>query len=459
VQARRSETDGGPRTLGLRPGAPVRGRFRPPGSKSLAQRAIVIAALAEGSTRILGLSQAEDVDAALALAAACGPRVERPAPGEARIEGLPPARGGWVARGTLQLGESGTLARLATAVLGLCGSPGSRARLDPAGSLARRESAPLFRALVGAGVGLEHLGTAGGWPAVLTAAFPREELLLVSPVSSQEVSALLIALSAHGGRTELEVRSRIPSRPYADMTVRLLGRFGVRVDSCAWVRGGQDEEDFALYGPCRAPASPVEIEPDASAAAVALCAACLSGGELRVEGLGPGSLQGDVRIAEHLRAFGCDAALDAGGLRAGGRPSHGARVDLSGEPDLAPPLAAVAAAAAQTKDGAEGESVLSGLGTLYGKESPRLEVLARGLREVGFEARASGDSLHVGRALTRAPEGLRLDPAGDHRMAFAFALLGLLRPGVDVLDPGCVSKSWPSFWGDLERLGARVVRS
>ncbi|HVS10346.1 MAG TPA: hypothetical protein VMS76_10770 [Planctomycetota bacterium] len=445
--------------MGLRPGAAVRGSFRPPGSKSLAQRAIVIAALAEGSTRIAALSEADDVAAALALVAACGPRVERPAPGEARIEGLPPALGGWVAREPLRLGESGTLARLATAVLGLCGSPASRARLDPAGSLARRGSAPLFRALVGAGVGLEQLGTAGGWPAVLTAAFPREELLLVGPVSSQEVSALLIALSAHAGRTELEVRGRIPSRPYADMTVRLLGRFGVRVDSCSWSRGGEDEEDFALQGPCRAPPSPIEIEPDASAAAVALCAACLSGGELRVEALGPGSIQGDVRIAEHLRAFGCDAALDAGGLRAGGSPRHGARLDLSGEPDLAPPLAAVAAAAAQSGGPAAGESVLSGLGTLKGKESPRLEVLARGLRDAGFAARASADSLHVGSAVARTPGDLRLDPAGDHRMAFAFALLGLLRPGVDVLDPGCVSKSWPGFWEDLERLGARVARS
>ena len=419
----------------------------------------MIAALAEGSTRILALSEADDVAAALTLAAACGAKLERAAPGDVRIEGLPPSRGGWRPREPLHVGESATLARLASAAVGLCASPGSRTRLDPSASLARRASAPLFRALVGAGVGLQHQGIAGGWPALLTAAPPRDELLLVGPVSSQEVSALLIALAAHAGRSELEVRGTIPSRPYAEMTVRLLGQFGVRVDTCSWVRGGEEEEDFALHGPCRAPASPIEIEPDASAAAVALCAACLSGGELRVEGLGPDSLQGDVRIAEHLRAFGCDAALDGDGLRAKGFPRHGARVDLSGEPDLAPPLAAVAAAAAQASDGARGASVLSGLGTLHGKESSRLEVLARGLQEAGFRARAGGDSLHLEPGAGPAPKGLRLDPAGDHRMAFAFALLGLVRPGVDVLDPGSVSKSWPGFWDDLERLGARLARS
>src|SRR5262249_48857790 len=161
-----------------------------------------------------------------------------------------------------------------------------------------------------------------------------------------------------------------------------------------------------------------------------------------------------VRIVEHLRAFGCDARADADALRARGFPARGAELDLAGEPDLAPVLAAVAAGAA-VRAGAE--SRLVGLGTLPGKESDRLAVLAGGLRRFGLTVEAGSDSLHI-RPGPSADGPLELDPAGDHRMAFAFGLLGLLRPDVVVRDAGCVRKSWGTFWSDLERIGAVRAR-
>jgi 3-phosphoshikimate 1-carboxyvinyltransferase len=211
-----------------------------------------------------------------------------------------------------------------------------------------------------------------------------------------------------------------------------------------------------VQGPLRAPPQPLELEPDASAAAVGLAAACLSGGELVVPGLDRGSLQGDVRIVEHLARFGCDAAEEPGRLRAQGAPTRGASLDLSGEPDLAPVLAAVAADAA-ARLGAE--SRLEGLATLRGKESDRIAVLEEGLSRLGLAVQAGASSLRIapGRGPLRAP--LELDARGDHRMAFAFALLGLLVEGVRVRDAGCVAKSWPSFWEDLEALGARRLRA
>jgi 3-phosphoshikimate 1-carboxyvinyltransferase len=127
-------------------------------------------------------------------------------------------------------------------------------------------------------------------------------------------------------------------------------------------------------------------------------------------------------------------------------------LDLAGEPDLAPVLAAVAAGAAR-RHGAS--SVLSGLGTLPGKESDRLGGLAAALARLGFAVEAGSDALAIAPGSRPAGPHL-LDPRGDHRMAFAFALLGLVVPGVLVRDPGCVAKSWTGFWRDLERLGARL---
>jgi 3-phosphoshikimate 1-carboxyvinyltransferase len=158
-----------------------------------------------------------------------------------------------------------------------------------------------------------------------------------------------------------------------------------------------------------------------------------------------------VRIVEHLRAFGCDAEFTEQGLRARGRPTRGAALDLSGEPDLAPPLAALAAAALLANPSAASE--LRGLDTLPGKESSRIAVLAEGLTRLGFEVETSPTSLRLVRA-PRSAQPARLEAHGDHRMAFAFALLGLVVDGVEVAGASSVAKSWPGFWGDLEHLGA-----
>jgi 3-phosphoshikimate 1-carboxyvinyltransferase len=236
----------------------------------------------------------------------------------------------------------------------------------------------------------------------------------------------------------------------------VLARFGVRTTSDS---ATPDELRITVRGPLVAPAEPLAIEPDASSAAVALAAACLSGGALTVPGLGRESLQGDVRIVEHLAAFGCDARFDGDALVARGFPKHGATLDLGGEPDLAPVLAAIAAGAALRH---RAPSVLTGLGTLPGKESDRLAGLARALTKLGLVPEVGADSLRIapGPAPTvpRTSAPLVLDPLGDHRMAFAFALLGLVVPGVLVRDPRCVAKSWSAFWEDLAALGAHVQR-
>ncbi|MCE9594957.1 MAG: hypothetical protein K8S98_12280 [Planctomycetes bacterium] len=357
-----------------------------------------------------------------------------------RITGRPPGpHRGLAPRGPLELGESGTLARFATAVLALCASTEATIELVASGSLANRRSDALIDALAASGVEF----ASRTFPLRLRPLGPPSSIDLIAPRSSQELSGLMLALAAYPDEIEVRVSGPLPSPPYVAMTIALLARFGARVD----VRGST----YTVKGPLRAPTDPFEIEPDASLAAVALCAACLGGGELVATGPGAKSLQGDVRIVEHLAAFGCRASFEPDGLHASGRPTRGAQLDLAGEPDLAPPLVAVAAAALLARPSATSE--FTGLGTLPGKESSRIEVLANGLRSLGFEVASTASTLRLSRGPS-TPRGARLDAHGDHRMAFAFGLLGLAVPGVEVAGANAVAKSWPSFWRDLERLGA-----
>ncbi|MDP6521011.1 MAG: hypothetical protein QF411_14035 [Planctomycetota bacterium] len=507
----------GQATAGLRPGQAPRPRPSLPSSKSEAIRVLLCASLARGTSRVSGRLVGEDTESARALVAARGGEL-RPEGAGYILTGRPPgnAPGSLAARpgkrpGPWPVGESGTLARLALAVAGLCSAPGTETVLEARGSLLPRPVAPntpLARALCAAGVLITAAARdqdltpspARPWPLTVVACpDPPDQLTLKEPLSSQEVSALLLALSALGGTRRLTVEGSIPSRPYVDLTVAVLKRFGVEIAE-------QGRGQWTVTGPLLAPAAPMRLEEDASAAAVVLAGACLVDRELHLPGLRRDSLQGDRRILVHLAAFGCRTSFDGAGecaaasptraasrvddsaagaaseakgdaegdakcndakagARAGGLPLHGAELDLSGEPDLAPVLATVAAAAALGLGGPPATSRLTGLGTLVIKESDRLAVLARGLRCLGLSVTTGRETLTIGpRKSPEAPlakgtppyeagptpggrpKRVLLDPHGDHRMAFAFALLGLLRPGLEVLSPECVAKSWPDFW-------------
>jgi 3-phosphoshikimate 1-carboxyvinyltransferase len=431
---------------GLRPGPPLAGVLRAPGSKSLAQRALLCALVARGRSRLEGLPAGEDVGAACALVGALA-EVARSGPGALEVEGR---AAGELAGAALDAGESGTLARLGLGLLALAGRAGERFEIAARGSLQGRDASALRAALARAGV----VFGGDGWPWRFRAAAPPRELVLERPASSQEASALLLALAAHEGERALELRGALPSEPYVAMTCAVLARFGAEVTRL----DRPDGTRWAVRGPLRAPARALAIEPDASSAAVALCAAALSGGALLASGLEPDSPQGDVGIAAHLRAFGCRTQWSSEGLAVCGPPTRPAQLDLGSTPDLAPPLAVVAAAAAGARHG-EAASELRGLGTLDSKESPRLELLVEGLRAAGWRAERTRDTLRVGGRLDAdACAPLELDARGDHRMAFAFALLGLVRPNLRVRGAEAVAKSWPGFWEDLADLGARPAR-
>lgn len=443
---------------GLAPGGTWSGGIALPRSKSHAQRALLAASLAHGRTRLRAWPANEDCAAALAFVEACGIACERGTDvggaHELELVGRPPAAGGWRALRRLELGESATLARLGIAAYALCAAPGTRACFEPRGSLRARRSAPLFASLAASGIELQFAGARDGFELCLTPLGPPSELVLEAPISSQEVSALLLALCAYPGENRLRVLGRVPSATYVDWTRAVLSDFGARCELECSASG----QVWIARGPLHAPQGALELEPDASAAAVAWCAACIEGAQLELPVATHGSAQGDWRVLEHLAAFGCTSERGARSARAGGAPTRGATLDLAATPDLAPPLAALAAAAAW-RCGAR--SRLSGLGALRLKESDRLAALAQGLSAIGLEvalAEHGGASLEIGPPRAACGSGaLVLDPRGDHRMVFAFALLGLTRAGVYVRASACVAKSWPDFWSDLGRAGARVL--
>ncbi|MFT7669593.1 MAG: 3-phosphoshikimate 1-carboxyvinyltransferase [Planctomycetota bacterium] len=444
-EVREVDEDRAPR--GLRPDQTIKGSLRPPGSKSLAIRSLLAAALAQGETQIACLPAGEDVEACLRVLRAAGISIEEQADGGLRVTGRSPAIGDfWKPLAALDCGESGTLARLVTAILGFCADPEKSHRIDVRGSLLLRSSDPLLDALRSAGVHIELESESGTWPLTLRPTKAGETLMLQSPVSSQELSGLLLSLVAQPatprGRSIL-VMGGLPSEPYVDMTAGVLASFGARVDHVG--------AEWRALGPLIAPTEALEIETDASGAAVALAAGCLSGGEVRVPGFHEKSFQGDLAIVEHLGAFGCQVERQGAELVAKGRPTRAAELDLSDVPDLAPVLAAVAGAYALAAGPSAKTTRLTGLETLNGKECRRVEVLAAGLRALGIDVRDNDEFLEIGasQGIAYSPP-LLLSAHGDHRMAFAFALLGLVRPDLMVSGSACVAKSWPTFWEDVE---------
>ncbi|MAE45376.1 MAG: hypothetical protein CMJ86_00640 [Planctomycetes bacterium] len=425
-----------------------------PSSKSIAQRAVLLGMVAHGRTRLKHLRDGEDVRSAVGIAAGTGPASDAALPTVLELQGTPPGAGNGQAQ-RWAVGESGTLARCATALAAFGLDPGGATEIHPRGSLLTRRSPALMRALESAGACIDELGAQGGWPLRVKSLQPPEEVLLENPSSSQEVSALLQALAAWPDPRLLRVRGVIPSEPYVHLTISVLNEFGAEV---RWEPVSLEESLFHIYGPLHAPAQTLVIEPDASAAAVALAAGCLSRGEARVEGLGLESSQGDIRVVEYLKAFGCQAqekqVAGQASLWACGVPTRGVDLNLSGEPDLAPVLVPLAAAAAKAGHG----SRIRGLGTLDSKESPRLAGLVQGLEACGFEVRAGASELVLDPGWNPVA-GPILDAHGDHRMFFAWTLLGWVVPGLRIRGREHVAKSWPDFLTDFASAGAEWVQS
>lgn len=446
-------------------GRPAHGCVPVPGSKAVAQRALVVGALAHGVTRIEGAPASDDLAVLRRALTDLGVRLEEQG-NVLSVHGV----GGRLPAGprTLDVGANGTALRFITALATLrAGSFLSPSRSIETGAevtgagapstdwvdlahvaagavriagAAHRPVAPLVTALRSLGAHV-RLPEGGSGPPVEVETGPPAggSVVLNGVVSSQFASALLLIGPWLALGLTLELQGTVVSASYLDVTVEVLRRFGVTI-VC---KGGTR---FNVPGGQRPRAATLTVPPDASTAAFVLAAAAVTGGRVDVPGALTGFAQGDACCADLLERMGCRVERQVEFTSVAGPARCGIDVDLCSTPDLVPPLAAVAALV----PGAT--TVMRGVAHLVHKESNRLAVLAEGLRRLGVEVEYGADFLRVTGKDAARLRGQVLDPGGDHRMAMAFLLLALRVPGVEVADVACIAKSDPGFTERLRRL-------
>ena len=424
-----------PAFLDLEPMASAAGTVRLPGSKSISNRTLLLAALAEGATQIRDLLDSDDTRRMLEALARLGVAVEGDAStGTVVVHGC----GGRFPNreADLFLGNAGTAFRPLTAALALCGG---RYRLSGVPRMHERPIGDLVAALRGLGLDVRYLGTEGFPPLALEGGVVRLSgpVRVRGDVSSQFLTALLMALPMLGQEVVIEVEGELISKPYIDITLNLMARFGVRVERDGW-------ESFRIHAGARY-SSPgtVHVEGDASGASYFLAAGAIGGGPVRVEGVGRGSIQGDVRFADALEAMGAritwgDNWIEAS-APAGGR-LQAFDLDLNHIPDAAMTLAVAALFA-------DGPCRLRNVASWRVKETDRLAAMAAELGKIGAQVHEGPDFLEVVPPVRW--RGAAIATYDDHRMAMCLSLAGFGGVPLRILDPGCVAKTFPDYFERL----------
>jgi 3-phosphoshikimate 1-carboxyvinyltransferase len=263
--------------------------------------------------------------------------------------------------------------------------------------------------------------------------------------SSQFISAVLLAAPLACENVTVVLDGPCVSRPYLDITLDVMRRFGARprVDE----RRADGRTAFVVPAGRGYRGRPYTIEGDASTASYFLAAAAIAGGRVRVEGVGRITAQGDARFAEILAAMGCHVVQEEDAIVATGDLLHGVTVDCGDMPDIVPTLAVVALFA-------RGKTRIRNVAHLRFKESDRIAAVAMELRKAGARVVELGDGLEVEES---AVHGASLETHGDHRLAMAFSLLGLRADGIEIRAPGVVEKSFPEYFDALREIGAEVT--
>ena len=417
-----------PRPVGR--SGPVDATVTLPGSKSITNRALLCAALATGPSTLRGWLDADDTRAMLDALVALGVPVAEEADGTLSI-GPPGARPDQV---SIHARQSGTTSRFLLPALAL--DAGTR-RLDGDEQLRSRPMGASFDALRSLGARVTEDGPAGHLPAVIGGPMHGGEVELPGDVSSQFLSGLLLAGPSLPGGLRVRVTTELVSRPYVDMTVAVMRSFGADVTA--------EGDDTWVVEPKRYTGADHTVEPDASAASYAWAAAVITGGAVTVAGLHRDALQGDVAFADVLAQMGARVRWDDDAVTvAAGEALDGIDVDMAQLSDTVPTLAVVAANAA-------GPTTITGVGFIRHKETDRIAAVVHELRRCGIGAEETHDGLRI----VPAPvQSAVVETYRDHRMAMAFALLGLHVDGIRIADPGCVGKTFPGYWTWLDELRA-----
>jgi 3-phosphoshikimate 1-carboxyvinyltransferase len=419
---------------------PLNASIRPPGSKSLTNRALVCAALAEGVSNLRGVLVSEDTQVMIQGLGALGIKIdENPAARSLRVTGC----GGQIAARSadLYVANSGTTVRFLTALAAL---GRGTFRLHGTKRMHERPIQDLLNSLAELGVRAESDAGSGCPPVIVHADGLRAgRARLRGDISSQYLSAILMVspCASAGPASEavvIEIEGVLVSKPYVAMTIAVIEAFGGRVETAG---------DFRQFTVPRTGyvGRDYEIEPDASAASYFWAAAAIAGGRVRVEGLNRASLQGDVAFCECLAQMGCEVLEDVGGTTVVGGPLRGIDVDMNAISDTVQTLGVVALFA-------DGPTNIRRVGHIRHKETDRIRALATELRKLGATVDELADGLRI---VPGTLHGATIDTYDDHRMAMSLALAGLKIKDVVINDPQCTAKTYPEFFQDLASLTAQ----
>lgn len=407
--------------------------FGVPGSKSITNRALILAALAGGPSRLRGVLHSDDTRHMRAALEGLGIGIDDEADDTVRVEGgrerlHPP-------RGEIFVGNSGTTVRFVAALAALIDGP---VTLAGDAAMARRPIQDLVEGLRQLGVAVD---CATGCPPLTIhgGRLRGGRVRMRGDRSSQYFSALMMAASLAEGDVTIDVEGALVSRPYVDITARMIADFGGAIEVAAGeATGGGDR--FVVRRRPSLVARDYTIEPDASSASYPFALAAACGGKITVPGLGRATMQGDYRFVDVLAAMGARVSTTAdtttvegtGGLR-------GVDVDMHHISDTVMTLAAIAPVCL-------GATTIRNVANIRIKETDRLAATVAELRRLGQRVEHGDDWLRVEPAPIK-PATVR--SYADHRMAMSFAVLGAARAGITIEDPICVSKTYPGFWHDL----------
>ncbi len=402
-----------------------------PGSKSYTHRILIASALSDGECRIRNPLLSEDTLLTMQALRQMGIRIDDTSNDQIIVSG---------SNGTLKpcadrifLGNSGTSMRLLTAVAALGQGTFTLTGTD---RMAERPIQDLIDALEQLGVRIRSKNRNGCPPVeIIGKKMSGGSVNINCRTSSQYLSALLLIAPYTDRGLEILVTEGPVSRPYVDMTVDVMDKFGVTVS-----REGYDR--FIVAGKQAYRAGAYTVEPDGSQAGYFWAAAAVCGTEIKVKGVTADSRQGDVNFAKLLATMGCEIATDPDGIAVSGRHLRAADVDMGDMPDMVPTLAVVAAFA-------EGTTLIRNVSHLKTKESDRLASVVNELVKMGIDARSRDDELSV---TGGKPHGAAIETYGDHRIAMSFAVAGLVTPQTFILDENGVEKSFPNFWNVFEGL-------
>ncbi|MEN8190209.1 MAG: 3-phosphoshikimate 1-carboxyvinyltransferase [Thermodesulfobacteriota bacterium] len=419
----------------IKPLQHIKASVRVPGSKSITQRALIAAALADGESRLVGPLESEDTEYSSGALAQMGVSFEKNE-GEWLVQGC----GGTIepSESDIYLGNNGTATRFLTSVAAL---GKGRFVIDGSPRMHERPIGPLMSALQGWQVDISSIKGTGCPPLLINGTgLGGGTTVLPEGKSSQYLSSLLLVAPYAARPCSLSVEGEVLSKPYVAMTLSVMDAFGIEVEC------NPEFSEFTIpQGRYRS--MEYHIEGDASGASYFWAAAAVTGGRVTVENVPVPSLQGDAGLVPLLARMGCSVEQSGNGITlTGAKRLEGITVDMGDMPDVVPTLGVVAAFA-------HGRTVINNIAHLRIKECDRLSAVVTELNKMGARLEERDDTMIIHGNGGEGMHGAEIETYDDHRMAMSMAVAGLRIPGVKIMDEGCVVKSFPDFWDRFEGLG------